>query len=156
MSQVIYEFDTRDRKDAYVTDYFDKQGMKWIRTKLYAGDVKLLNSTRVIIDLKANTEEIAHNICNNKEHLRLVREIERAKEILCEDFIFLIKDDKIKSVEDLIKWTSNKTKVKGATLYKAMCTMTKKYGCRFIFTSKKNAPKKVIELLGGKNENIKN
>lgn len=147
MSQEIYEFDTRDRKDAYVTDYFDKQGIKWIRNKLYCGDVKLLNSTRVIIDLKANTEEIAHNICNTQEHLRLVREINRAKEIMCEDFIFLIKDDKIKSVDDLIKWTSNKTKVKGATLYKAMCTMTKKYGCRFIFTSKENASKKVIEIL---------
>ena len=151
MSQEIYEFDTRDRKDAYVTDYFDKQGIKWIRTKLYAGDVKLLNSTKSIVDLKANTEEIAHNICNTQEHLRLVREINRAKEIQCENFIFLIKDDKIKSVDDLINWTSNKTKVKGATLYKAMCTMKKKYGCCFIFTSKKNAPKKLIELLGGHN-----
>ena len=150
MSQEIYELDTRDKKDNYITDYFDKHGIKYIRNKLYCGDVKLLNSTRVIIDLKANTEEIAHNICNSHEHLRLVREIQRAKEIQCEDFIFLIKDDKIKSADDLIKWTSNKTKVKGATLYKAMCTMTKKYGCRFIFTSKENAPKKVIELLGGK------
>lgn len=150
MSQEIYEFDTRDRKDNYVTDYFDKQGIKWIRNKLYAGDVKLLNSTKTIVDLKANTEEIAHNICNTREHARLLRELAKAKEILCEDFIFLIKDDKIKSVDDLIKWTSTKTKVKGATLYKAMCTMTKKYGCRFIFTSKENAPKKLIELLGGK------
>lgn len=150
MSQVIYEFDTRDKRDEYVTNYFDKCEIKYIRNKLYSGDVKLLNSTHTIIDLKANTEEIAHNICNTQEHLRLVREINRAKEIQCEDFIFLIKDDKIKSADDLIKWTSTKTKVKGSTLYKAMCTMTKKYGCRFIFTSKENAPKKVIELLGGK------
>jgi len=149
MSQVIYEIDTRDKKDEYITNYLNKQGIKWIRTKLYAGDVKLLNSTKTIVDLKANTEEIAHNICNTREHARLLREIERAKEIQCEDFIFLIKDDKIKSVDDLINWTSTKTKVKGATLYKAMCTMTKKYGCKFIFTSKKNAPIKLVELLGG-------
>lgn len=152
MSQEIYEFDTRDKKDAYITDYFDKHGIKYIRNKLYAGDVKLLNSTRTIIDLKANTEEIAHNICNSKEHARILQELRRAKEIQCEDFIFLIKDDKIKSSDDLISWTSPRTKVKGSTLYKAMCTMTKKYRCRFIFTSKENAAQKLIQLLGGKNE----
>ena len=146
MSQEIYEIDTRDRKDAYITDYFDKHGIKYIRTKLYVGDVKLLNSTKVIVDLKANAVELAHNICS-KDHLRLVREINRAKEIGCKKFIFLIKDNKIKTREDLINWSSSCTKVKGSTLYKAMCTMSKKYGCSFIFTSKENAPKKLIELL---------
>ena len=149
---MIIEMDTRNKKDDYVTKYFDKQGIKWIRNKLYAGDVKLLNDTRVIIDLKANTEEIAHNICNNLEHIRLVKELEKAKEIQCEKFIFLIKDSKIKSADDLINWTSTKTKVRGSVLYKAMVTMTKKYGCKFIFTTRANAPKKIIELLnGGKN-----
>ena len=144
--QIIYELDTRNKKDDYVTKYFDKQGIKWIRNKLYAGDVKLLNDTRIIIDLKANIEEIAHNICNSQEHLRIKKELERAKEIGCEEFIFLIKSN-IKSVDDLINWTSTKTKVKGSTLAKAMLTMKKKYGCRFIFTTRTNALKKIIELL---------
>ena len=147
MSQEIYEFDTRDKKDAYITDYFDKHGIKYIRNKLYSGDVKLLNSTDVIVDLKAGVLEIAHNICNSAEHQRIVREINRAKEIGCKQFIFLIKDDKVKSKEDLINWTSSRTKVKGSTLYKAMCTMKKKYNCSFIFTTKENAPIKLIELL---------
>lgn len=143
----IYVFDTRDKKDEYITKYFDKHGIKYIRTKLYVGDVMLLNSTKVIIDLKANVEEISHNICNSKEHLRLVKEIQRAKEINCHDFIFLIKTDKVKCKDDLIKWTSKKTKVLGSTLYKAMVTMNKKYGCRFMFVSKENAPKYVLKLL---------
>ena len=147
--QIIYELDTRNKKDNYVTDYFDKHGIKWIRNKLYAGDVKLLNDTRIIIDLKANIEEIAHNLCNTQEHLRIKKELERAKEIECEEFIFLIKSN-IKSVDDLINWTSTKTKIKGSVLAKAMLTMKKKYGCRFIFTTKANAPKKIIELLGAK------
>ena len=147
MSDIIIELDTRNKKDSYVTQYFDLHGIKWIRNKLYAGDVKLLNSTRVIIDLKANTEEIAHNICNNKEHIRLVKELAKAKEIQCEKFVFLIKDGKIKCADDLINWSSDKTKVKGATLYKSMVTMTKKYGCKFIFTTEENAPKKIMELL---------
>ena len=143
---MIIEMDTRNRKDNYVTDYFDKKGIKWIRNKLYSGDVKLLNDTRVIIDLKANIEEIAHNLCNTQEHLRIKKELEKSKEIGCEEFIFLIKSN-IKSVDDLINWTSTKTKVKGSVLVKVMSTMKERYGCRFIFTTRANAPKKIIELL---------
>ena len=149
MKDLIYELDTRNQKDSYVTNYFDKQGIKWIRNKLYAGDVKLLNSTRVIIDLKANVEEIAHNLCNTQEHIRIKKELEKAKEIECEDFIFLIKSN-IKSADDLINWTSKKTKVRGSVLIKVMKTMREKYGCRFIFTTRANAPKKIIELLSQK------
>ena len=144
--QIIYELDTRNQKDNYVTDYFDKHNIKWIRNKLYSGDVKLLNDTRVIIDLKANIEEIAHNLCNTQEHLRIKKELQKAKEIGCEEFIFLIKSN-IKSVDDLINWTSTKTKVKGSVLVKVMSTMKERYGCRFIFTTRENALKKIIELL---------
>ena len=146
MNNIIVEMDTRNQKDNYVTDYFDKHGIKWIRNKLYSGDVKLLNDTKVIIDLKANLEEIAHNLCNSQEHLRIKKELEKAKEIGCEEFIFLIKSN-IKSVDDLINWTSTKTKVKGSVLVKVMSTMKERYGCRFIFTTRENAPKKIIELL---------
>ncbi len=146
----IYELDTRNQKDSYVTDYFDKHNIKWIRNKLYSGDVKLLNDTRVIIDLKANLEEIAHNLCNTQEHLRIHKEIDRAREIQCEEFIFLIKEDKIKSIEDLQNWSSKRTKVKGSTLLKAMTTMSKKYGVKFIIVPKKEMGAKIIKLLGGK------
>lgn len=144
---MIIEMDTRNQKDKYVTDYFDKNNIKWIRNKLYSGDVKLLNDTRVIIDLKANLEEIAHNLCNSLEHARIHREIDRAREIQCEEFIFLIKDGKIKSIEDLQNWTSKRTKVTGKTLCKIMQTMKEKYGVRFIFCEKSKMGEKIIELL---------
>ena len=148
--EIIYEFDTRNQKDKYVTDYFDKHNIKWIRNKLYSGDVKLLNDTRVIIDLKANLEEIAHNLCNTQEHIRIHKEIDRAREIQCEEFIFLIKEDKIKSAEDLQNWTSKRTKVTGKVLYKVMCTMKERYNVKFIFVPKSQMGAKIIELLGGK------
>jgi S-adenosylmethionine:tRNA-ribosyltransferase-isomerase (queuine synthetase) len=149
---IIYELDTRNQKDSYVTNYFDKHNIKWIRNKLYSGDIKLLNDTKVIIDLKANLEEIAHNLCNAKEHARIRREIDRAKEIGCEQFIFLIKEDKIKTIEDLQNWTSKRTKVKGETLFKIMTTMKQRYGVRFIIVPKKEMGKMIIKLLGGNND----
>lgn len=144
---MIIEMDTRNQVDDYVTKYFDEQGIKWIRNKLYAGDVKLLNSTKVIIDLKANLLELAGNLCKTTEHQRIKREIEKAYEIGCEEFIFLIKEEKIKTVEDIAKWSSPRSKVKGSTLLKIMVTMKQRYGIRFIIVPKKEAGKKIIELL---------
>ena len=139
--------DTRNQKDNYVTDYFDKQGIKWIRNKLYSGDVKLLNDTRTIIDLKANLEEIAHNLCNSQEHSRIHRELDKAREIGCKQFIFLIKEDKIKNIQDLQNWTSKRTKVKGSVLLKIFKTMSQKYGVRFIVCEKKKIGQMIINLL---------
>ena len=146
---MIIEMDTRNQKDNYVTDYLDKQGIKWIRNKLYAGDVKLINSTRIIIDLKKDLLEISGNLTGVKEHERLKREIARAREIGCERFIFLIKEPKIKSIEEVTTWSSNRTKVKGETLMKIMNTMSERYDVEFMFTTKENAGKKILELLGG-------
>lgn len=145
----ILEFDTRDKKDNYVTDYMDSHGIKYIRTKLYSGDVKLLNSTKVIIDLKKDLLEICGNLTRVSEHERVKREIARAREIGCERFIFLIKEQKIKSIEEVANWSSTRTKVKGETLMKIMNTMSERYGVEFIFTTKEKAGEKVIELLGG-------
>jgi ribosome-associated protein len=39
----------------------------------------------------------------------------------------------------------------GEELYKAMVTMQEKYGCEFVFTDKKSCGQRIIELLGGQN-----
>ncbi|MGM9881600.1 MAG: ERCC4 domain-containing protein [Bacilli bacterium] len=146
---MIIEMDTRNQKDEYVTEYLDKQGIKWIRNKLYAADIKLLNSTSVLIDLKKDLLEMCGNLTSLKEHERIKKEIERAREIGCERFIFLIKEQKIKSIEEVPNWNSKRTKVKGETLMKIMKTMSERYNVEFIFTTKENAGAKVIELLKG-------
>lgn len=143
----IIEIDTRNKKDDFLTNYLDEHKIKWIRNKLYAGDVKLLNSTEVIIDLKASTEEIVHNLCNNEEHRRIRAELEKAKIIGCKKFIFLIKDDDVTCLDDLKNWSSSRTKVRGETLIKIMLTMKDRYGCRFIYTTKENIGKEVLKLL---------
>lgn len=147
--------DTRQQKDKYITDYFDKHDVMWFRVTLSTADYMLVKcddkSVRrdytVLIDTKKDVEEIAGNLCNTQEHKRIDREVARAKELGCKEFIFLICDSKIKTVDDLKNWKSKRTKVKGSTLFKIMSTMHKKYGIRFIFTDKKNAGKYVYKLL---------
>lgn len=145
---MIIEMDTRNQKDEYVTDFLDSHGIKWIRNKLYAGDVKLVNSTKVIIDLKKDLLEMCGNLTSLKEHERVKREIERAREIGCERFVFLIKEQKISSIQDVNNWSSKRTKVKGETLAKIMNTMSERYNVEFMFTKKELAGATILELLG--------
>ena len=99
-----------------------------------------------IIDKKDGLLELAHNLCNTLEHQRLVREVNLARELGCKNFIFLVQGN-IKNAEDIKKWTSKHTKVKGETLFKIMKTFKEHHGCRFIFVPKKDMGKKIIELL---------
>ena len=144
---MIIEMDTRNQVDNYVTDYLDKNNIKWIRNKLYSGDVKLLNDTRVIIDLKKDINEIASNLCRTLEHQRLKREIERAREIGCERFIFMVKVKDITCVDEIIKWKSKYSKVKPETLIKIIKTFSERYNVEFMFYKKEEMGQKIVELL---------
>lgn len=149
--------DTRQQKDNYITNYFDKNNIQWLRTTLPSADYMALRYNNsfikdysILVDTKKDVEEIVGNLCHTTEHERIKREIEKARELGCEQFIFLICDNKIKTIDDLRNWSSKRTKVKGETLLKIMRTMSERYNVRFIFTSKQNAGAKIIELLQNK------
>lgn len=141
--------DTREKGHKKILEHFDKVGQDYIISKLDAGDYMLFKNYSTIIDKKDGLLELSGNLCKTTEHERIKREIARARELGCSDFIFLIQDNKIKTKEDIINWSSPHTKVKGSTLYKIMNTMKEKYGVRFIICPKKDMGTKIIELLGG-------
>ena len=147
MDEKIIVVDTREKGHKKILEYFDKIGQDYIVSKLDAGDYMIFKHFKTIIDKKDGLLELSHNLCNLTEHERLKREIRRAKELGCKNFIFLIQDSKIKNVEDIKKWKSKFTKVKGETLLKIMNTMRRRYDVRFIFTSRKNMGKVIIDLL---------
>lgn len=145
--------DTREKGHKKILEYFDKVGQDYIVSKLDAGDYMLYKDYTTIIDKKDGLLELSGNLCNTKEHERVKREIAKARELGCENFIFLIQDSKIKSLEDINNWTSKYTKVKGSTLLKVMMTMKQRYNVRFMIVPKKNMGATIIKLLGGKNDN---
>lgn len=139
--------DTREKQNKKILDYFDKVGQDYIISKLDAGDYCLFKNYTTIIDKKDTLLELAGNLCHTYEHERVKKEIARARELGCKDFIFLVQDSKIKSIEDIKNWTSPHTKIKGETLLKVMTTMSKKYGVKFIIVPRKDMGKKIIEIL---------
>ena len=139
--------DTREKGHKKILEHFDKVGQDYIVSKLDFGDYVIYKDYGVVIDRKDSLLELAHNLCNTAEHERIKKEIQRAKDCKVKDFIFLISESKIKTIEDIKNWTSPHTKVKGETLLKIMSTMAKKYGVRFMIVPKKDMGKKIIELL---------
>lgn len=142
--------DTREKGHKQILKYFDEQKQDYIISKLDAGDYMLYKNYSTIIDKKDGLLELCGNLCRTTEHARLVREVEKAHEMGCKDFIFLIQDSKIKSVDDIKKWTSPYTKIKGYVLLKIMMTFKEHHDCRFIIVPKKDMGRKIIELLNEK------
>ena len=142
--------DTREKGNKSILKYFDTINQDYIISKLDAGDYMLHKNPTTIIDKKDGLLEISGNLCHSTEHARLVREVERAHEMGCKDFIFLIQDSKIKSIEDIKSWSSPYTKVRGFVLLKTMQTFKEHHDCRFIIVPRKDMGRKIVELLKGK------
>lgn len=143
--------DTREKGHKSILKYFDEHNIDYITSKLDYGDYKIYKDNSVVIDRKDSLLELAGNLCHTSEHERIKREITRAKEDGCKDFIFLIAESKIKTAEDIKNWSSPHTKVVGSILLKIMCTMRERYGVRFIIVPRAKMGEKIIEILNNKN-----
>lgn len=138
--------DTREKGNKKILEYFTKVNQDYIISKLETGDYMLYKDYSTIIDKKDGLLELSHNLCNTLEHQRVVREIELAHSLGCNNFIFLIQAN-IKTEEDIKKWKSPHTKVKGEVLLKVLKTFKDHHDCKFIFVPKKDMGEKIINLL---------
>lgn len=151
---MVIQVDSREQKYEHVTRYFDEQGIKWVKSKCVVGDYVNLENPMVVIDRKKDLQEVAGNVC--QQHERFVRELELAKE-LGYKMIVLVEEPNISALANVCSWYNwrrkkNPKAVDGKTLYKIMFTMSKKYGVVWEFTTKQNCGKRIIELLGGRDE----
>ena len=160
MNNFVILTDTRQQKEEHILKEFDSQGILHIKTKLDSADYMALRYDEkkgfykdysILVDTKKDLLEICGNLAHTSEHQRLVREIDLGHSLGAKQFIFLIGEKDIKTIDDIKNWNNKHTKVSGTTLYKIMCSFKQHHNCRFIICSKKDMGKKIIELLGGKN-----
>lgn len=161
MNNFVVLTDTRQQKEEHIIKEFDNQGILHIQTKLDSADYMALRYDEkrgfykdysILVDTKKDLLEICGNLAHTSEHQRLVREVDLGHSLGAKQFIFLIGEKNIKTIDDIKNWSNKHTKVSGATLYKIMVSFKEHHNCRFIICDKKYLGKKVIELLGGKND----
>lgn len=139
--------DTREKRNKKILEYFKSVNQKYIISKLDAGDYMIFDDYTTIIDKKDGLEELCKNLCSSKEHERVAREIDKAHDMGCEHFIFLIQTSKFKSVDEVNKWFSPHTKVKGFVLQKVMRTFAMHHNVEFIFAPQDEMGQTIIDLL---------
>ena len=148
---MVIQVDSREQKYEHVTNYFDSQGIKWVKSKCVVGDYVNLENPMVVIDRKKDLQEVAGNVC--QQHDRFIRELELAKE-LGYRMIILVEEPNITSLTNVCSWynwrrRTNPKAVSGKTLYKIMSTISQKYDVEWMFTTKTKCGERIIELLGG-------
>ena len=154
LNDFIILTDTRQKSENHITKTFDQQGIIHIRTGLPSADYMALRYEQgkgfyldysILIDTKKDLLELCGNL--TKDHDRLVREINKGHELGCDEFVFIIGDTKIKTIEDIKKWSSPHTKIKGYVLLKIMQTFKEHHNCKFVIVPKKDMGQRIIDLL---------
>lgn len=125
-------------------------GVQTVRSKLIVGDYARLDNLTVAVDTKKDFVELAGNICGG-QHERFRAECELARKC---GIRLVVLVEEVPPRGDLALWQAPKTKagkpltqVKGATLKKAMATMSERYGVEFMTTTKESAARAIIEIL---------
>lgn len=161
--------DTRQQEKKHEIKHlwFEQNGIEVRRTKLYVGDYTLPALQQVCVDSKFSISELAQDECS--QHDRFKAELERAKEsgiklyILVENESFKLKggveSPYISKLEELHRWINPRLwirkngkqaypkAIRGQQLMKMCMTQEKKYGCKFIFCTPRDAGRRIIELL---------
>ena len=94
------------------------------------------------------------NLCQG--HKRFIAELVRANEAGIKLIILCEHGGKIKTLEDVKNWENPRLQKNpyawcGERLYKTMDTVGRKYGISWLFCTKANTGKRIIEILGGEN-----
>lgn len=140
--------DSREKKWEHIQKYFDKKYIEYVfPQKLDVGDYYNTENPNVVIDRKANLQEVCTNLSRGGDKIiRFAKECKRAREKQLR-FIVLIEGTNCKSVTDLHEWKSKYSKHNGKWLIDRMFQLTVSYQVEWIFCKKNETPKKILELL---------
>lgn len=146
------QIDSREKARAIIkiTDTFDRLGHKYFVSKLPVGDYQSLDNARLVIDRKQNLNELCSNIC--QQHERFKRELIKAQELGIKLIILCEHGAGIKTMEDVRQWKNPRKRfspyaMDGGTLYKTLCTISKRYNVDFYFCHKTQTGQRIAELL---------
>lgn len=136
-------------------DYFKQNGIEYEISKLLFGDYMEYSRPQLVIDRKQNIAELAKNC--TIEHERFRREMDRAAKagatlvILVEQNRYKDRDEwvEVRTIEDLIRWSSPHTKVRGEKVYRVLASWTAKFPLRVEFCDKRQTGRRIVEILYG-------
>lgn len=147
--------DSREKPKAIerTLQYFSDHGIEYEVSKLLFGDYMDWNRPGVVIDRKQNIAELAKNC--TVEHERFRREMDKVRKAGA-TLVVLVEQNRYKdrgewvevdSIEDLLRWSSPHTMVRGEKVYRVLASWTAKYPLRVEFCDKRSTGRRIAEIL---------
>ena len=153
--------DTREKPRAIVRIMkdFEAEGVEVIRRALPFGDYLNPDRPGIVIDRKQNLLETAANMVG-PDRARFLREVDRANRAGCRLIVLVEHSNRIRSLEDVIKWNNPRLKVSplavdGPRLFRIMHATGNTYGFEWAFCDKVHTGKRIIEILDGESDDGK-
>lgn len=139
--------DTREKKFEHITTFFNQHGIEYELLKLDVGDYQNTDKPDVVVDRKANLQEICTNLSKGKEnHSRFVKECKRAFDSKIK-LIVLIEGANYEKLNDIKEWKSKYTAYTGRWLVEEMFKLTMAYGVEWQLCGRNQTPKRILEVL---------
>ena len=139
--------DSREKKNEHIKRYFEKNNIHYIVQKMDVADYQILENDKLVIDRKQNLEELSKNLMNKTDHSRFWKEVRRAKDSGIKLIILCEHGKDITDIESVCKWNSKYSCVTGRALLEEIYRVHIAYGVEFIFCTKRQTAKKIVELL---------
>ena len=149
--------DSREKPKAIerTLQYFSDHGIEYEVSKLLFGDYMDWNRPGVVVDRKQNIAELAKNC--TVEHERFRREMEKARKagavlvVLVEQNRYKDRGEwvEVDSIEDLLRWSSPHTMVRGEKVYRVLLSWCAKYPLTVEFCDKRSTGRKILEIIYG-------
>jgi len=165
---MIIQIDSREKQKELnrIIPQIESMGVKWFKSKMYCGDYQSMDNPRLCIDRKKDLQELCGNVC--QQHERFRAELIRARELGIKIIILCEHGHGITCLEDVIFWQNPRRKVReyvdgkwqtfetkamrGEHLYKILSTQMERYGVEFEFCDPGETGRRIVELLGGADE----
>ncbi len=148
--------DQRERHGHHnnIENYCKQHDIPIIRKRLEVGDYMLgtIENGRVkpigkrSVDVKSGAlEETAKDLYQDKVNFN--RKYRKCYEQGIE--LYVLVEQEIKSLNDILSWSSPHSKISGKMLYDMIDRVRKSYGVKFVFCRKENVAQTIIKILQG-------
>lgn len=139
--------DSREQKWSHIKEYLDRNNIQYEVKKLDVGDYMNTEHTDIVVDRKANLNEVCSNLQSGKENIhRFMNECRRARDSKIE-LVILVEGTNCKDIADVKPWKSKYSNHTGDWLARQMRSLTYSLNIKWMFCKKNETPKKILELL---------
>lgn len=154
MSLIMVQ-DAREKKSKHnnIEDYCRDHNIPIVRKMLDVGDYRLAT-----INNKGQIEYINNRALDTKALgvLELAKDLYQDKKSFNKKYkkcyeqgieLYVLVEQEIKSLNDILSWSSPHSKISGKMLYDMIDRVRKSYGVKFVFCRKENVAQTIINIL---------